>query len=103
MNSFHTRKPKSNFFRSRFFLAVLLIVFIIFARSTYSSFMKKKRAHSEQEKYQKRFDDLEHKKQTLETNIEKLETERGLEEEYRTRFNVVKEGETLIKIVDESE
>lgn len=100
MRDYRTRKRPNNFFRSRFFLWILFIILIFFARSAYSSFMKKKRAHTEEARYQERFEELQRKKQSLQEDIERLETERGLEEEYRARFNVVKEGETLIKIVE---
>ncbi|MCA9352955.1 septum formation initiator family protein [Patescibacteria group bacterium] len=101
MNRHRTRKHKHPFFHSWFFLVPLAIVFGFFVKSAYSSFVKKRTADREREKYEQRLRELEEKKADLEAKINKLETERGLEDEFRTRFDVVKEGETVIRIVEE--
>ncbi|MFT6361244.1 MAG: cell division protein FtsB [Candidatus Paceibacteria bacterium] len=74
---------------------------MLFIRSAYSSFQKKQHADLEREKYQQRLDTLKEKKTDLESKIEKLETDRGKEDEFRTRFNIAKEGETVIRIIEE--
>ncbi len=101
MKDFRSRKKKTRFFRSKLFFFVLVLILVLFVRSTYMSFLKKQRAETEQAKYQEQLETLEKKKADLQYDIEKLQTERGLEEEYRSRFNVVQEGETLIKIIEE--
>lgn len=101
MKDLRTRNSQRRFHHSRPFIIFLCIVFIVFARSVIVSFHKKKRAHTEQERFETTYDELLRKKTKLEESIEKLETDRGLEEEYRTRFNVIEAGETLIKVVEE--
>ena len=76
-------------------------IFGLFVRSAYASFIKKRNADLQREQYQERFEALEEKKADLEAKIERLETDRGREDELRTRFNVVKEGETVIRIIEE--
>jgi cell division protein FtsB len=97
-SSVQPKKP--SFFHSWFFIAILFFLLGIFVRSTYASFVKKKTAEQEAFEFQKHLLDLEQKQQNLEHKIQKLETDRGLEEEFRRRFNVVKEGETMIRIVE---
>jgi len=96
-----TRSLKRPFYHSWFFLVPLALIFGLFVRSAYASFVKKRNADIQQEQYQERFDTLEQKKADLKAKIEKLETDRGKEDELRTRFNIVKEGETVIRIIEE--
>ena len=102
MKAFHSsiEPKKQSFFYSWFFIAFLFFLLGVFIRSTYASFQKKKIAENEQLEYQAHLQDLSEKKENLENKIHILETDRGLEEEFRKRFNVVKEGETMIRIVD---
>lgn len=101
MKDFRTRtESRRPFYHSWIFLTVLVMVLGLFVRSAYASFAKKKTADIQQEYYQEKVDDLEGKKNNLEEKIQNLKTERGREEEYRKRFNVVKEGEYMIRIVE---
>ena len=101
MAGYQTRTSKRPFYHSWFFLVLLAIIFGLFVRSAYASFIKKRNADLQREQYQERFEALEEKKADLEAKIERLETDRGREDELRTRFNVVKEGETVIRIIEE--
>jgi len=48
-----------------------------------------------------RFDDIKKREGNLESQIETLKTPEGIEEEIRSKFNVVKPGEQVILIVPE--
>jgi len=101
MKDFKTRKPTQRpFHYSWFFLVILIIIFAFLVRSAYSSFSKKRDTTLEKEKYETRLHNLEEKKINLENKIEHLKTDRGLEEELRKRFNISKEGEQIIKIIE---
>mgnify|MGYP001473710519 CR=1 FL=1 len=102
MKDYRTRKtPKRNLLHSWIFILFLGFLLGVFIKSTYASFLKKNQAELEKERYSQRLEELEAKRHDLETKIENLNTERGREEEFRKRFNVVKEGETMIRIVEE--
>jgi len=102
MKDFQTRaKPQSKMIYSWFFLIILMLILGMFVRSAYASFTKKQTADIQKEKYQDERKTLQEKKESLERKIQNLKSDRGLEEELRKRFNVVKEGETLIRIIDE--
>ena len=97
-----TTRPKSRAIHSWYVLVPLAIIFGLFAKGAYTSFVKKRQADIEKDRYQERLDDLEATRTDLEAKIDKLETQRGREDEFRSRYNVVKEGETMIRIIDES-
>jgi len=104
MKDFQTRTSKKKpFIYTWFFLVILSLVLVLFIRSAYSSFNKKSNADTERDKYQQQLDNLIDAREELDMRIENLKTERGVEEELRKRFNIVKEGETMIRIIDESE
>ena len=48
----------------------------------------------------KELETLEMRASSLETRVKHLRNERGIEEELRSRFNVVKEGEQIVVIID---
>lgn len=81
-------------------LLVLMFLLVIFVRGAYASFSKKQTAEIQKQEYQQHHQDLEYKKEVLESKIQHLESQRGVEEELRKRFNVVKQGETVIRIVE---
>lgn len=101
MKDFRTRKKrKQPFYYSWFFLVVLVLVLGLFVKSAYASFVKKQAADIEKHKYEQKLNELIDKKEYLESKIQHLKTNRGKEEALRSRFNVTKEGETIIKIIE---
>ena len=96
-----TRIYKRPFYYSWYFLIPLACILLLFVRSAYSAFIKKQDAQLEREKYEERLKILQEKKSDLEHKINILETERGKEAEFRTRFDIAKEGETIIRIIEE--
>ena len=102
MKDFRTRKSsKSPFHHSWFFLIIMVLVLGLFVKSAYASFSKKRTADLEKDKYEQKLNDLRETKNNLELKINHLKTERGKEEELRKRFDVTKEGEQIIKIIEE--
>lgn len=81
---------------------LMLIILAVLIRATYHSFRKRTLSEEEHTRYQDEYEYLLEKKRSLEANIERLKTERGREEEYRERFNVVREGESVIRIIEEA-
>ncbi len=84
------------------FLLFLFILLVLIGRATYFSFEKRATAQDEYRQYHQEFLLLQQKKNDLEYDISKLESERGREEEYRERFHVMREGEKVIRVVEES-
>lgn len=99
MKSFHTRKKK-NFFESIWFYLLSAILLFVLVRANYSIFKKLERAKNAKSEITTEHQELQRKESLYRENISSLESERGREVEYRENFNVVRKGETLIKIVD---
>lgn len=78
-------------------LAVLLLVTL---NSTWNIYEKASLAREQKNRLEKELSDLKTRKLELEAKILNLKTERGLEEEIRSRFNVAKQGESVVVVVD---
>lgn len=50
---------------------------------------------------QTRLDSLHQRAELLQSKVEYMEDERGIEEELRNRFDVIKEGEQVIVLIDD--
>lgn len=79
---------------------VLLILFILFAKGTWSVYKKAAFARENKEQAAQELESLYEHEAILTKELERLNTKRGLEEEIRRKFDVGREGETLIVLVD---
>lgn len=80
---------------------VLILIFVVFlVGATWEVYQKEKNARAERDVALAAHESLEERKEKLTEDLHALESERGLEEEFRKRFPVVKEGEEVIVLVD---
>jgi cell division protein FtsB len=77
------------------FLCTLMLSFSVYDRYVVSKEMKMKL----DERYAE-LEELEMRAQALESKVQYLTDERGVEEELRNRFDVAKEGEQVVILVD---
>jgi len=84
-------------------LTILVIVLIIFARATWGVYQKSQLAEENLAASGKKLQEITQRKKDLQENLEKFKTTRGIEEEIRTNLSVVKDGEKVINIMDESD
>jgi len=83
-------------------LALIFLLFIL-GRGTLNMFEKNKEAKKNLEDTQKNLEVLVDRKENLEKEISRLSTERGIDDEIRTKFQVTKEGEKMIVLVNSPE
>lgn len=104
MTNFQPRKSKwRKVLESKLSLALLTILVFVFAWSVVG-FSEKMRDTEEKRKIaEERLLELQAKKENLSKDIKKLETSEGMEENIREKFGLVKEGEGVIVIVEESD
>lgn len=80
---------------------ILLILAVVIGRATWSAYINMSETGSEATQIQDRQEKLLDKREVLEQNIARLETEEGIEEELRERFGAAKKGEQMVVIVSE--
>jgi len=86
---------------SRATLVILIIISVLLLFSLLNIVKKNKETVKNKELALTEIEELKQKEIDLQSAIGDLKTERGLEENIREKFRVVKEGEELIIIVDD--
>lgn len=100
MASFGKKKKLTDYLYSRPVLAVLGIVVILTAFAVYQRFVVEREMAARRMEVEKEKQELIQRKAELEEKVEYLSGERGIEEEIRKHFDVAKEGEQVVIIVD---
>ena len=100
MLDFYEKRKIRNLLYSKFSIGILLLLAIwmsvaVFERFTVEREMANKRAEKEAE-----LAAFKERAMVLEAKVDALHDERGIEEELRKRFDVAKEGEQVVVIVE---
>jgi len=82
------------------FVVFLLSVAVFFAGATWEIRHKERTAWQEREYVRVQYEELTSRHIALSEKLSDLETERGLEEEFRKRFPVARDGEEVVVLVD---
>lgn len=101
MRSFQKSNRLRNLMQSRFFLAFLGIIIIIFIFNTFGLVRKMEETRRNRKIAEERITELEISKENLSREIVKLKTEEGVEESIREKFGVAKDGENMILIIED--
>lgn len=97
------RRNKYNFWHSPLVLIVLFCVLILFIYNIIGLIEKERETTEKKNVILSNIETLRNREKTLSNDIEKLKTEEGVEETIRDKYQVVKEGEKMVVIVDEEE
>lgn len=99
---FQRKRQIKNIVYSKLFLIVLLVFIFFLGRSTFDIYQKSKLSYNNYIKVKRDYDSIEARKAMLESEINRLATDSGIEEEIRSKFNVAKPGETVVIIIDKN-
>jgi cell division protein FtsB len=97
---FQANKTGRQIIYDRLILLALLVVLLVVSRGAWLLWNKNAVAKDNLVSSEIHLKQLEDRKRMLESKLSKIQTPRGLEEEIRTNFSVVKPGEKVINIVD---
>ena len=105
MRDFQQKTPKLSFIKrltqSKFVLTLLSILIFFFAWNLFTFMEKMQKTTKHRKIMENKIVELKKKKERLTGNIEKLKTDRGIEEELRNKLGLGKEGEEVIIILGE--
>jgi len=96
------KRSKKSFIYSKFFLLIILVITFFFLKATYNFYTKAKESTQRKETAEKELIYMQERKKKLEEKINSLNSPIGVEEELRNRFDLIKEGENVILIKDET-
>lgn len=94
------RKNNTSFLDNIWVLPLLVIFLVLFVVGVVNMYGKNKKTHEARQEIEEELGELEEKYTNLEDKLEKLSTERGVEEELRDQYHVVEPGEEQIVIIE---
>lgn len=103
MIDFQQKRKFRNIAFHKVTLGVFFVAVLIAANSTFGVFQKKRASEKAKNISLQNTQELRTRQTDLEKKIERLETTTGTEEEIRSKFNVVKEGESMVVVVEEQD
>jgi len=95
------KKSNYKFWHSPFALVLLFCVLILFGYKIIDLIQKERETAYKKNLILDKIDSLQGRESSLSLDISKLETEEGKEEVIREKYQVAKEGEKMVIIVDE--
>jgi cell division protein FtsB len=101
MFDFHEKRKIRRIVYSKFFISGVFIVAAFICMSTYERYTIEREMALKLHDRVVEFESLKMRASSLEADVEHLRNERGIEEELRSRFNVIKEGEQVVVIIDD--
>lgn len=100
MREFQERNKVKKRIYSKTTLLLLLLLCILVTRGAYGVYLKEKSSRQEMHRILEQKVELEQRLHAIEGHNEHLQTAAGIETEIRHKFDVVKDGEGVIVIVD---
>jgi len=100
MSNFHQKRKIRKFLYSPLTIVPLVVIVFLLGTSVWSVYTKERETRIKRDRQTAELEALEVRASALKTEIDRLGTERGREEEIRSKFEVAREGESVIVIVD---
>ncbi len=101
MKKFGQKNTFSSVIFSKFTLILLIIVALYFATSVYERYRVERDMADRRASVEMQYEDLEARKAALTDRVDYLKGDSGIESEIRKNFDVAKEGEQVVIIVDD--
>lgn len=101
MFDFHEKRKIRRVIYSRYSIGFLLFLALVLGRSVYERFTIEREMAEKLDGRTSELEALKLRAALLETKVEHLKNERGIEDELRSRFDVVKEGERVVILLDD--
>lgn len=99
MLDFHEKRKLKSFLYSKPAAFVLFAIAILLSWSVYERFEREREMATKRYELEERLDTLHMQAATLEEEVARLKSERGIEEELRNRYEVAKAGEQVVIVV----
>ncbi|MCC2630698.1 MAG: protein of unknown function with transrane region [Candidatus Paceibacter sp.] len=100
MREFQAKKRFRKIVYSKAIVAGMIVMLAFMIHATWKVFQKEKESAANVVDASRQLEKLETRQELLDSEIARLSTDEGVEEEIRSKFSVMKPGEHLIVIVD---
>ena len=103
MLDYGQKRKFRSFLYNRYILGFLGLLVILAIHSTWNVYQKQRESVALLRVAEDQSSVLKAREQELQTKIASLQTEQGMEEEIRSKFNVAKPGENVVVVLDQSD
>jgi cell division protein FtsB len=103
MLDYGQKRKFRSFLYNRYILGFLGLLVILAVHSTWNVYQKQRESVALLRVAQEESSVLKAREQELQTKIASMQTEQGMEEEIRSKFNVAKPGENVVVVLDQSD
>jgi len=100
MFDFHEKRKLKSYLYSKPTIIALFVVAGFISLSVYTRFGVEREMAGKREAVAQEFETLQAQANALESQVERLKSERGIEEEIRNRYQVSKKGEQVVVVLD---
>lgn len=101
MFDFHEKRKIRSILYSKASVTILLLLSFFVGMSAYERYVVEREMAAKLDEKRQKLESLQMRATALEADVAHLQNERGIEEELRGRFDVVKEGEQVVIIIDD--
>ncbi len=101
MFDFHQKRKIKSFLGSRITQVIILVLAIFVFISAYNRYLIAREMAERRSAVESEIKSLEERRINLESEVKYLSNERGIESEMRRQFDVAREGEQVVIIVDD--
>ena len=99
MLDFHEKRKLKNIVYSKPTAAVLFVLAILLSMSVFERYKAERETAAKRAERAAELAELESRAAVLDAHVQRLQSDRGIEEEIRDRFEVARQGEEVVVIV----
>lgn len=101
MFDFHQKRKLKTVFGSRFTQGIILVVAFFILLSAYNRYLIAREMAERRAAVESEISTLEERREILDTQVQYLSNERGVESEMRRQFDIAREGEQVVIILED--
>lgn len=103
MLDFHEKRKLKGYLFSKYVAGALMLVSALLSLSVYERYEAERKMAGKREELAHELNTLESRAAALESEVSRLKSDRGIEEEIRDRYEVSKQGEKIVIILGEND
>ncbi len=103
MFDFHQKRKLRSVFQSRFTQVILLVLSLLIFWSAYDRYLVAKEMSEKRLALEGEMAELEERQINLDKEVKYLSSDRGVEAEMRRQFDIAREGEQVVIIMDDDQ
>jgi cell division protein FtsB len=99
MREFQEKKRRQRLIYSKISIVVLIFLVLFMAKATYGVYKKERESAANKERVAQELATIQARQDVVSSDLHRIATEQGMEQEIRSKYSVSKPGETMIVIV----